>query len=426
MKIIQSFWSKPSLDYSEDKNARFNGGWSHQKYAFYSFALSALTIKKHYDCVELYTDNYGLELFQDVLQLPYDKIHVNLNALDNYNSKLWAIGKLISCSIQKEPFLHLDNDIFLWDKISYNEEDFDLLAQNLEIDYPNYTNAFNFILENFNWIPDEIKETHKKSNKILAYNAGVIGGKNFDFFKELKLKAFKFIDENIDFLEKIDVGIFNTIFEQQLGYALTEKNKLKIQFLFDKVEANFEQVIDFSSVPINSKYIHCIGFAKKSIFATEQIEARLAYHFPQFYKDLNIRLDNHYGSNLYSASSISSKRMEFLFDYYTLMDNNDLDSLFKLKFKISNKCKIEIDENDNAFIEFLIPQLNEIDKKELHGWSSILLYFQESVSIKELYEDLIADVLFMKNFDNVTDFKMKLISFTLEKALMLEILIPEI
>jgi hypothetical protein len=426
MKIIQSFWTKPSLCYSEDQNARFNGGWSHQKYAFYSFALSALTIKKHYDCIELYTDNYGLELFKDILQLPYDKIHVNLNSLDNYNSKLWAIGKLVSCSMQEEPFLHLDNDIYLWDKLNYNESNFDIIAQNFEIDYPNYTNAFNFILKNFNWIPNEIKETYTKNNKILAYNAGVIGGKNFEFFKELKLKAFKFIDENIDFLEKMDIGIFNTIFEQQLGYALTEKNNLKIQFLFDKVEANFEQVIDFSSVPIYSKYIHCIGSAKKSIFATEQIEARLAYHFPQFYKDLNVRLDDHFGSNLYSSSTISSERMAFLFNYYKLMDNYDIDSLFKLKFKISNKCKIVIDENDIAIIEFLIPQLNEIDKKELHGWSSILLYFQEAVSIEELYNELIIDSSFIEKFDSPNDFKMKLISFTLEKALMLEILIPEI
>lgn len=426
MRIIQSFWTKPSLCYSEDENARFNGGWSHQKYAFYSFALSALTIKKHYNFVELYTDNYGLELFRDVLQLPYNKIHVSLNSLDNYNPKLWAIGKLISCSIQEEPFLHLDNDIFLWDKLNYNESNFDIIAQNFEIDYPNYTNAFNFILKNFNWIPNEIKETYTKNNKILAYNAGVIGGKNFEFFKELKQKAFKFIDENIEFLEKMDIGIFNTIFEQQLGYALTEKNKLKIQFLFDNVEANFGQVLDFSSVPICSKYIHCIGSAKKSIFATEQIEARLAYHFPDFYKDLNIRLDKNFESSIYSTSSISPLRMQFLFDYYKLMDNNDLESLFKLKFKISNKCKILIDENENSSIEFLIPQLNEIDKKELLGWSSILLYFQESVSIKELYEDLIADVLFMENFDSANDFKMKLISFTLEKALMLEILIPEV
>ncbi|WP_348824245.1 DUF6734 family protein [Flavobacterium aestuarii] len=426
MKIIQSFWTKPSTFISDDQNARYNGGWLQQKYAFYSYALSALTISKHYDNLELYTDDFGLELFKNVLQLPYTKIHLNLNSLDNYNPKLWAIGKLVACSVQEEPFMHLDNDIFLWKKINYNEEQYDLISQNLEVDYPNYSQAFNHILENFEWIPDELIETNQKHNKILAYNAGVIGGRNLNFFKDLKIKAFKFIDSNENCMENLDLGIFNTIFEQQLGYALAEKKKLDIQFLFNNVSPNFEQVLDFFSVPAYSKYIHCVGYAKKSIFATEQVEARLAYHFPEYYKALNLRLNTFFNSQEYTKSSISIERMAFLSNHYKLLDNLSIEEIFSLKFRINDKCKIEIDEKGNAHIEFIVPQLCKIEKEILSGWSTILLYFKDPVTIKDLYEELITDTDFMNNFEDFEVFKMKLISFILEKTLVLEILKPQL
>ena len=167
MKIIQSFWSKPSLYSTDDKNARYNGGWLSKKYAFYSYALSAMTIKKYYNNLELYTDDVGFNLFNNILQLPYNKIHISLNTLNSYNPKLWAIGKITACSIQEEPFIHIDNDIFLWEKINYKIANYDLITQNLEIDYPNYSSAFNFINKKFRSIPNEITTSINHNKKII-------------------------------------------------------------------------------------------------------------------------------------------------------------------------------------------------------------------------------------------------------------------
>jgi hypothetical protein len=41
-----------------------------------SWALSCLSLREHYDEVELYTDSAGYHILIEVLQLPYTKTHV--------------------------------------------------------------------------------------------------------------------------------------------------------------------------------------------------------------------------------------------------------------------------------------------------------------------------------------------------------------
>ncbi len=423
MKIIQSFWTKPAYHNSDDTNARFNGGWPNQKNAFYSFALSALTINKFYPENELYTDQRGKELFQDLLELPYSKIHTKLDTLNDYNPKLWALGKLVACADQKDPFIHLDNDIFIWDKISYKIDEYDIIAQNVEEDFPNYGKAFGYMLANFDSIPEELIHSFYKNGKILAHNAGFIGGKNLSFFKELKDKAFNLIETNTHHLKNLDVGIFNTIFEQQLGYTLSENKNLRVQYLFEEVAPNFAEIIDFSSIPISSKYIHCIGYAKKSVFACEQIEARLSYHFPEYYKHLNKKLRKHFGDQ-YFTTQIPEKRIQYIHDFYSFMDRISIDDLWTTKFKINEKCVIDF-ESEPITVEYSIPHDQQIHKKELEGWDSILLYFLEAVSMKELYDELSQDKALMKQFQgDLSKFKNKIMSFVLEKTLLIEILNP--
>ncbi|WP_378176480.1 DUF6734 family protein [Aquimarina sp. SS2-1] len=424
MKIIQSFWTKPTYHSSEDSNARYNGGWVNQKQAFYSFALSALTIHKYYKQNELFTDNRGKELFHNLLELPYSNIYTNLERINHHHPKLWAFGKLVTCADQNEPFIHLDNDIFIWDKIPYDHKQYDIIAQNVEANFPGYGKTFKYMLANFETIPSELIKSYYSNGKILAHNAGFIGGRNLDFFQELYRSAKELIEKNEHHFPHIDVGIFNTIFEQQLGYAIAEKNNLQVQYLFNNVQPNFVEVIDFSTVPLISKFIHCIGFAKKSIFACEQIEARLQYHFPEYHKHFKSKLHRLF-PKLGFDQEIETSRLQNIFDFYDFVENITKDELFNTKFSINNNCIIDFNA-DPITIEFTIPYNGKKDKKDLVGWHSILLYFLEPVSIQELYDDLHQDKDFIKQFgDGITDFKTKMLSFILEKTLLLEILKPE-
>ncbi|WP_027394053.1 DUF6734 family protein [Aquimarina latercula] len=424
MKIIQSFWTKPTYHNSDDANARFNGGWPNQKYAFYSFALSALTINRFYRSNELFTDKRGKELFDEMLELPYSDIYTSLEKINNYHPKLWAFGKLVTCAEQSEPFIHLDNDIFIWDKIPYDINHYDIIAQNIETNFPGYAKTFKYMLANFDFIPNELISNYYKNGKILAHNAGFIGGKNNDYFKQLYTTAKSLIEKNQHHFPQIDVGIFNTIFEQQLGYAITEKDKLKVQYLFENVQPNFAEIIDLSTVPLISKFIHCIGFAKKSIFACEQIEARLQYHFPEYYKNIKAKLHKLFPDQGFDIE-IKPSRLQNIFDFYDFVENITIEKLLTTKFVLKKECIIDFN-TDPITIQFTIPYNGKVDKKDLVGWHSILLYFMEPVSVQELYDELSEDEDFLKQFgENIANFKTKMISFVLEKTLLLEILQPE-
>ena len=70
MKIIQTFWT------AEQDPLKHSFGWTHPEYNLMSWALSCLSLREHYDEVELYTDSAGYHILIEVLQLPYTKTHV--------------------------------------------------------------------------------------------------------------------------------------------------------------------------------------------------------------------------------------------------------------------------------------------------------------------------------------------------------------
>ncbi|WP_075341831.1 DUF6734 family protein [Tenacibaculum agarivorans] len=419
MKIIQSYWSKPSLQQSEDPNSRFKGGWLHQKYSFYSQALSCLSFKEFYADVELYTDQKGKELFIDALHIPYTKTHITLDAIDSYDSKLWALGKIMTYAAQNTPFIHADSDVYIWEKLPEGLTSSRLFSQNLEINFPAYQSALDDILKHFDWVPTEIINALYINKEIHAFNAGIIGGHDLDFFQLLKERVFKFIDVNSHLLHQIDVGIFNTIFEQQLGYAIAQKKQIPVQYYLDHVDSDFSQVINFHTVPFKSKYVHCIGYAKKSIFACEQLEARFKYHYPDFYLQLNQNLKTHFPNDNFE-SDFSNQRFEYLFTIYDWLNQTSLDGIFNTQFQLNSSVEV-LQENDSYYLQYSLPQNGVLQKEELKDWLAILLYFEEPTTIKELYDELCEDEDFLKEM-NKNELKNKLISFVMDKLLLLEIL----
>ena len=53
MKIIQTFWT------ARQDTLKHSFGWTHPEYNLMSWALSCLSLREHYDEVELYTDSAG-------------------------------------------------------------------------------------------------------------------------------------------------------------------------------------------------------------------------------------------------------------------------------------------------------------------------------------------------------------------------------
>lgn len=281
MKIVQSFWSKPMRTQSSDVEGRFSGGWLDKKYLYMSWALSCLQFRKYFNDIELVTDKYGKEILIDILKLPYTKVTIILDKLDCYPQDLWALGKIYTYSLQKEPFIHADGDVFIWENITDKAKDAALYVQSLEVNIPVYHTHFAEILNIFEYIPEAIKDLKPNKDILTAINAGLFGGNDLDFIQEYTKTAFKFVDDNLENMDKIAKGSFNMIYEQLLYFYMAKQKGIQITCYFDKPN-NFD-LAQFSSVPSKTKYIHAIGIFKKSLEVNENVANRLLTEHPEMY-----------------------------------------------------------------------------------------------------------------------------------------------
>ncbi|WP_035652383.1 DUF6734 family protein [Flavobacterium sp. ASV13] len=284
MKIIQSLWVKPNLK-KENINIsdRNNGGWVDKKYNYMSWALSCLQFKKYYNEVELVTDSLGYDLLINKLELPYTKVDVSLDVLNDYHPDLWALGKIYAYSIQKEPFIHADGDIFIYKKFEDSFENSQLISQNIEKGFGYYDEAFKLIEEKFDYIPTYLTESKIKNNGIIAVNAGLLGGSDLDFFKEYTDEAFKFVDKNVSKLHEINLGTINTVYEQFLFKAIAEKKKIDINYYLENINYSFDGLADFTSLPEKGKYIHTVGIYKRNEYIGDLLSHRLLTDYPDYY-----------------------------------------------------------------------------------------------------------------------------------------------
>jgi hypothetical protein len=284
MKIVQSYWTKPS----QKKKAinifdRNKGGWVDKKYNYMSWALSSLQFKKFYDQVELVTDEQGHELLINKLKLPYTSVKVVLDNINGYHPDLWALGKIYSYSIQDAPFIHADGDVYIWEKFPDALEHSNLIGQNPEINNPYNETIFRKIKTNFKYIPGVILRSVESNKQVNSMNAGIIGGSNIPMIKEYTALAFEFVDKNYDELSKINIGEFNVLYEQVLFYSLSVDKRTPIQFLLKNVNYAFDGLIEFGEVPEKAKFIHSLGLAKRNESHGVHLARRLQIDYPEHY-----------------------------------------------------------------------------------------------------------------------------------------------
>ena len=284
MKIVQSLWSKPSFKtenlHLSDRN---KGGWADERYNYFSWALSCLRFKQHYSEIELVTDKQGYELLVNKLQLPYTTVHVVLDELNHYHLDLWALGKIYAYSMQDEPFIHADGDIYIWEKFSNELESAPLLAQNAEAGFVYYEEVFKKITEHFEFIPPEFAASRERNKQIIAVNAGLIGGTRYDFFKQYKQLAFEFVNRNMEGLSKMNMGVSNIIFEQFLFKAMAEEQGIDITYLFTNINHAFDGLCELTGAPRKIKYAHPIGAYKRVKYIGELVAHHLLQEYPEYY-----------------------------------------------------------------------------------------------------------------------------------------------
>lgn len=372
MKIIQSFWSKPLFEANKDASQnRYNGGWINYRYCLLSMAYSCLTISRYYPNLELYTDTFGMNLFRDILRLPYHKFHVNLDDIANIDTSLWAYGKIMTYSAQKEPFLHIDNDVFIWQNFPDRIIDAEVVCQSLEMidnfSLTDYTSAVDYIKKHIGAAPQIIIDSKCKT----AANMGIFGGNNLDFIQQYCKESRAFLTGIYDgIMQSGDMkGKFNVVYEQLLLTELANKHQQKISYLIPNND--IDEIVKYSTIETaqyESKYAHCLGRLKKYNYICEQIEYRLKYEFPTYYN----RIISYLNKNqiIYAENIKSMNDYDNFYKIYTRINvaKNISEIMTNFEFKLKSNCHIEAID-DSYYMNS--PQ----GRYKLTGWCIFLTLF---------------------------------------------------
>lgn len=296
MKIIQSFWSKPAFgSISLSNDSRSNGGWINRKYYYFSLTLSCLKLLEFYDRVELYTDLVGKKLLIEVLQLPYTYCHTDLEKINHlYNEYLWTIGKLFVYGLQSEPFIHVDNDIFIWSRFDERIHEASLVAQNPEYNQDYYQPIVQCLIRCFElpkWLMNELKS----DKKIIVSNTGIIGGNNFEFFKYYSKKSLSLVNNNFQNLEFINIGAFSVFVEQYMFHFLANDLNTKVEYLIKRFidYQNDPILMKFEEIPSRNTFIHPVAGGKQNYDINRYAEMSLRLEYPEYYfKILKLLYEN--------------------------------------------------------------------------------------------------------------------------------------
>ena len=205
--------------------------------------------------------------------------------LNSYHPKLWALPKIHSYSIQEKPFLHIDGDIFIWKAFDQELMSSGLITQNKESATSFYENIMQLLEANLTYFPKEIEQERQKGELIYAYNAGIFGGHDINFFQRYTQKAFGFVNANLQNLDRINIVDFNIFFEQYLFYCMAKDEQKSVDVLFDNLidDTQYTGFGDFREVPYNKKYLHLLGNYKKSTSVCTQMANRLRKDYPEHY-----------------------------------------------------------------------------------------------------------------------------------------------
>lgn len=277
MRIIQSFWTGKH-------NQEYDFGWKSSKYNYLSWILSCNQLRKYYDEVELFTDDVGYSILIDKLKLPYTKVHVVLDDLNNYDDNLWALAKIKAYSMMNEPFLHVDGDVFIFESFDKKLMKSDVIVQNIETTSDYYWNMWSKIKTELDFIP-EIMENYNNQHHNKAYNMGIFGGNNIPFIKKYTETSFNFVNKNKDSLSKINAYNFNIFFEQVLLYEFTLERKIRVNCLIneDIGDNEYKGFGNFEEIPNDRRYLHLLGFYKKQELVCNKMSIYVQKYYPEYY-----------------------------------------------------------------------------------------------------------------------------------------------
>jgi hypothetical protein len=276
MRAVWSFWTPP-----------YNGGrgfsWQQDRHHCLSWIVSVGVATQHFESTALHTDDAGATLLIDQLGLPFDHVSTSLNELHAADPDWWMQGKLHTYARQQEPFVHLDNDVYLFKSLPERLTSAPVLAQN-----PEPVNAFapwydveacelairtrgdGQIPPEWTWYRTFVMEQQ-------AACCGIFGGNHLDFIHHYASTALRLLRGNRHAFDHLSgKRTLNPFFEQYLLAACARFHKVPIEYLFH----SFEHAINTAA---GAGFTHLIADAKRDLNMAARLEQRVARAWPEAY-----------------------------------------------------------------------------------------------------------------------------------------------
>lgn len=283
-KIIQTFW----VSETQENIFKNSGGFICPEIYYMSWAFSCLQLTKFYDEVELHTNQAGKKILIDLLGLPYTKVFLSLETdfMDTLLPSMWAYCKIHTYSLQEEPFLHVDGDVFIWEAFDDEILKKSLVVQNIDENLSVYKHCLATIQNQAHFLPEWVTIDQAQ---IKAFNAGVIGGNDISFFKEYTRLAFEFYEKNKFCFEDLhrENKHIHIVPEQLLPYVLAKKQNIETAFQNTKIvtpdNGEFSHFFEIDKIPFEGNYIHLLGNSKKSKVYNDFVIFILEQEYPQYF-----------------------------------------------------------------------------------------------------------------------------------------------
>ena len=262
MNIIMSLWTKPCLDNKKH-------GFNTIEQMIESLILSSNVVKRHYNDIHFYTDKIGYEWITPYLsQLPFTKIEVCLDEMNWLDDHFWSLVKLYVYKLQKEPFIHIDNDVFIWDKFPEKLFESDFFFQEIEFFHQA---GRDFYLKGLELYKDALPKEIKVSDG--AFNCGVFACVNQ---KALSLME-RYYDYGIEFVKKTE-NIVNLHFEEVskrwLASVIIEQVLIYSLVIFGDYKYDYILYNGFDKKH-EMKYSHTIAHHKRHPVVVNMIRERV-------------------------------------------------------------------------------------------------------------------------------------------------------
>jgi hypothetical protein len=257
--------------FNTDESFGNNCGFAKYSDFLYTTSLSILCASRLFKEVQFISSDWGVKLFSDI-NLPVTSYSNKLNEMTTVSKYFWAYGKLLAYCEQTKPFVHLDNDVFLWEPLPKRILTAPLCFQSLEpFDMPGYQ-YYNQLKEC--WVIAPVRPQTIVDNEVtdFAYNCGICGGNDLSLFQEHRELSAEYIfapeNQKLFFRRFRDMAVHQNLFHEQYFLACL----IKKYGMRDKVQVLSENAMD---IPGKLKYTHLWGTTKTDPGTMARVQLRL-------------------------------------------------------------------------------------------------------------------------------------------------------